>query len=86
MEIKPGAFDKATKQIEATFVHNGVTHTRKVNACLNAKGGYDQQATATRLEEVARGVQHKIEIGVIANPPADAAESAAVQPVPTSQA
>lgn len=69
METTIGALNRTTNKVEVTFSHNGVTHTREVNACLNAKGKYDQDATAKRVEEVAAGVKHKIELGVITNPP-----------------
>ncbi len=71
MEIKPGACDKKAKTIAVTFEHNGVSHTRNVNYCLSAKGSYDAEATAARLEEVALGVQNKIELGVITNEAVD---------------
>jgi hypothetical protein len=63
----------AAGTVSVTFEDAGVTHTRDVNACLNAKGKYDAAATQTRIEDVARGVAVKIASGAIANPPVPAA-------------
>lgn len=52
-----------------TFDHGGVSHTRDVNICLNAKGKYDAAATEARIADVARGVEVKIAAGAITNPP-----------------
>jgi urease beta subunit len=49
------------------FEHKGVTHYREVNACLDEDGAYDEEATAARVVDVARGVAVKIELGVIVN-------------------
>lgn len=64
-----GAFDSATRYVPVTFAYAGVTHTRDVNAALDANGAYDAQATAQRVDAVARGVKVKIDLGVITNPP-----------------
>lgn len=55
-----------------TFEHEGVTHTRDVNICRTAKGKYDAAATATRIADVARGVEVKIAAGAVTNAPAPA--------------
>lgn len=55
--------------INVTFEHEGVTHTRDVNACLTAKGKYDAAATEARINDVAAGVEVKIAAGAITNPP-----------------
>ncbi|MHA6717902.1 hypothetical protein ACX40Y_00495 [Sphingomonas sp. RS6] len=60
-----------------TFEHAGVTHTRDVNICLNAKGKYDAPATEARIEDVARGVAVKIAAGAITNQPAQPDPAAA---------
>ncbi|MBB3346035.1 hypothetical protein [Sphingomonas sp. BK069] len=65
MKISIGAFDAATRTVAVTFEHDGVRHERAVNTCLDAKGGYDATATAARVDEVGRGVEYKIEAGVI---------------------
>ncbi len=67
MKITIGKFDKATNQVAVTFERLGVAFTRPVNAVLTASGAYDKKATATRCEEVARGVAAKIEAGIITN-------------------
>jgi len=69
MKTTIGEFNRATAQVSVIFEHAGVTHTRLVNAVLTTKGKYDEAATAARVEEVARGVEHKITLGVITNPP-----------------
>lgn len=63
MTISP--LDRASATVSVTFVHAGVTFTRPVNACLAADGSHDRKATVIRCEEVARGVQAKIEAGHI---------------------
>ena len=71
MKTTIGKFDAATGTVPATFLQGGVRHQRAVNACLDQQGGYDAKATKARVAEVAAGVAHKIEIGVIGG---DAAE------------
>ena len=65
MKITIGKFDSATGTVPVTFEHEGVTHRRAVNACLTDKGAYDKTATAARVDDVARGVEHKIALGVL---------------------
>lgn len=73
MKTTIGRFDAATRTVAVTFSHNDVAHERQVNACLSADGKYDTKATKLRVEEVARGVEHKIDLGVIGTPPSDQA-------------
>ena len=42
-----------------------VTHTRNVNVVFDKDGKYDDTATKARCVEVANGVEHKINVGVI---------------------
>lgn len=79
MEYLIGKYDPATRSVPVTFEHNGVKHSRSVNACTTQDGAYDKKATAARVVEVATGVQSKIEIGVITNSPAGEA------PEPTAE-
>ena len=60
-------YDVGTRAVSVTFDHEGVSHTRDVNACHDAEGVYDPEATETRVAEVAAGVAVKIEASVIAN-------------------
>lgn len=69
MKTTIGDYNAATGQVSVTFEHANVTHTRGVNAVLTEKGRYDPKATAARVEEVTRGVEHKIGLRVITNPP-----------------
>ena len=69
MDYRIGKYDPQTKSVPVTFKHAGVTHSRSVNACLKVDGSYDQKATKVRVREVADGVETKIEIGAIENPP-----------------
>lgn len=55
--------------VNVTFEHDGITHTRDVNACLTPKGKYDAAATEARIADVAAGVEVKISAGAITNPP-----------------
>lgn len=64
-----GAFDKNKRIVSVTFISGEIVHTRDVNAVVNAIGDYDAAGTEARVAEVARGVAHKIELGVITVPP-----------------
>lgn len=77
MKTTIGTFDLKTGQVTVTFEYGGVTHTRGVNACLTATGKHDVKATKARVAEVANGVAHKIDLGVITNPPPEAADPTA---------
>ena len=57
------------RSVAVDFDHAGVRHSRTVNAVFKADGRYDVDGTAVRVEQVARGVEHKIALGVITNPP-----------------
>jgi hypothetical protein len=65
MKTTIGAYDPDTRTVPVTFVYAGVTHKRPVNAVLDEAGSYDRKATKARVDEVARGVAHKIQIGAI---------------------
>ncbi|WP_277978633.1 hypothetical protein [Sphingomonas phyllosphaerae] len=65
MKIIIGTDEPATRTVAVVFEQDGVRHERPVNACLDAGDGYDAAVTATRVDEVARGVAHKIALGVI---------------------
>lgn len=77
MKITIGKYDAATRSVRVTFEHECVTHERSVNACLTKAGGYDKKATTARVDEVACGVERKIELGVITNPPVEEATAPA---------
>lgn len=69
MTTKIGKFNKSTRTVPVTFISGDIRHERTVNAVLKDDGSYDRAATKARVEEVARGVAHKIGLGVIVNPP-----------------
>lgn len=72
LQFEIGAYDPATRTVEVTFTQGEIVHKRSVNACHDAAGDYDAAATEARVGEVARGVAHKIALGVITNaPPAE---------------
>ena len=72
MKTTIGKFDPKTRTVPVTFTHAAVRPKRAVNACLDDQGAYDAEATRARVADVAQGVAHKIEIGVIgAEPPAE---------------
>jgi hypothetical protein len=59
------------RDVIVTFTSDSpaLTHTRNVNVCYEADGTtYDAAATIVRVEEVAAGVAHKVDVGVIAAP------------------
>ena len=62
-------YDADKRTVSVTFDHEGVSHTRDVNACHDQEGGYYKPTTEARVNEVAAGVAVKIEAGVITNPP-----------------
>jgi len=71
-----GKFDPDTRAVPVTFTSGEIVHKRRVNAVLKDDGSYDKAATKSRVEDVARGVAHKIALGVITNaretpPPSD---------------
>lgn len=76
LTFKIGAFDSATRTVPVTFTSGEIVHKRSVNAVLKDDGSYDKAATKARVEEVALGVAHKIELGVITNPPPEPEASA----------
>lgn len=59
--------------VEVTFTDGTIAHTRSVNAVF-VDGVYDADATENRVGEVARGVEHKIALGVIGIPPSGGPE------------
>lgn len=63
--IEIGSFDAARRAVPVTFTSGPVVHERDVNAVVKDDGSYDRVATKARVEEVARGVGHKIALGVI---------------------
>ena len=78
MKTTTHGYDADKRTVSVTFDHEGVMHTRDVNACHDARGGYDKAATEARVAEVAAGVAVKIEAGVITKPaePEEAASTA----------
>jgi len=65
MKITKGKFDPATRTIPVTFAEGAVRHTRTVNAVVKEDGSLDKDATQGIIDGQARGVAHKIAIGVI---------------------
>jgi hypothetical protein len=68
LKIKIGAYDATTRSVPVTFTSGEIKHLRSVNAVLKDDGGYDKAATKARVDEVARGVAHKIGLGVLTMP------------------
>lgn len=65
MKILKGKFDPETGTIPVTFKEGRVTHTRTINAVLNAEGALDEAATKEIIDAQAQGVAHKIALGLI---------------------
>jgi len=80
LTIKIGAFNTETRSVPVTFTKGEIVHKRDVNAVLKDDGSYDRAATKARVEEVAQGVAHKIDLGVITNPPPAPALPVAIEP------
>ena len=68
LTTKIGAFDAETRTVSVTFTSGDIKHERRVNAVLKDDGTYDRAGTKERVAEVARGVAHKIGLGVITIP------------------
>ena len=79
MQTKIGAYNSATRSVPVTLTSGDIVHKRDVNAVLKEDGTYDRVATKVRVEEVARGVAHKIGLGVIAAPSPDLEPEAPIQ-------
>lgn len=65
-QISKFAADRRT--VSVTFTSGEIVHKRDVNAVVDGQGAYDKAATKTRVEDVARGVAQKIELGIIGVP------------------
>lgn len=60
-----------SKQVEVHFFQAGeLIHTRPVNAVFDG-AVYNADATEDRVEDVARGVIHKLQVGAIQKPSLD---------------
>lgn len=82
LKIKIGAFDANTRSVPVTFTSGDIKHMRSVNAVLTDNGAYDKAAMKARVDEVARGVAHKIGLGVLTVPVVEeAATQAAVSAI-----
>lgn len=65
MKTSVGKFDPESRTVAVTFTHNKVRHRRLINAALDAEGNYDRKATRELIDAQARGVEYKIERGII---------------------
>ncbi len=63
-----GRFAADRRTVPVTFISGDIVHKRDVNAVVDAQGTYDKAATKGRVEDVARGVAQKIELGIIGAP------------------
>ena len=68
LTYKIGTFNAVTRTVPVTFTSGEIEHKRDVNAVLKDDGTYDKAGTKARVEDVARGVAHKIGLGVITVP------------------
>ncbi len=75
LTTKIGTFKTGRRTVPVTFTVGDIVHKRDVNAVIGANGKYDAKATKVRIEEVARGVAEKINIGVIVTPLVDEGEA-----------
>lgn len=66
MKTRIQSYDAETGTVTVHFREGAVTHKRPVNAVHRADGSYDRSATRSRVADVAKGVAHKIALGVIA--------------------
>jgi hypothetical protein len=59
---------EGVRDIKIRFEYKDITHERTVNVCFDEDGNYDEEQTNNRIQEVANGVKHKIDVGVISAP------------------
>jgi len=71
------------KTVDVSFTDGTITHERSVNA-VYADGSYDAEATEIRVGEVAKGVEHKIAVGVIREQE-DVSDPIDPEPVPPTE-
>lgn len=67
MKTTIAPYEADARTVTVTFEQDGIIHTRTVNACFDDAGTYDDAATAERVEDVARGVANKIQLGILKN-------------------
>lgn len=65
MDIKIEKY-KEGNYVSVVFTKGDIVHKRNVNVVFDEKGKYDKDATAERIDDVARGVEYKIQCGLIA--------------------
>lgn len=65
MKTRMGKFDRESGTVKVTFTDGDRRHVRDVNAVLTADGQLDTEAMAERITEVAAGVAHKFEVGLL---------------------
>lgn len=80
MDTQIGGFDPDTKSVPVTFTAGEIVYERRVNACLDEHGGYDAEATATRVAQVAQGVAVKIGLGVVKAAPPETHDEPIAEP------
>ena len=80
MKTTIGAFDAESGTVPVKFEYASVTHRRTVNACLTEAGKYDAKSTKLRVGKVALGVERKIDLGVVTNPPPEPEPELAPEP------
>ena len=69
MKITIGKFDPATGTVPVTFTQGALNHARRINAVRADDGSHDRAATRQRAEEVALGVAHKFNLGLLGTLP-----------------
>lgn len=68
MKTRMGKFDRDAGTVRVSFTDGDRGHVRDVNAVLTAEGEIDAKAMAERIAEVAAGVTHKFEAGLLGGP------------------
>lgn len=58
-------YDAAAAAVRVTFTKGDAVFKREVNAVMNDDGSIDRDATRQRVAEVAAGVAHKMDLGLI---------------------
>ena len=67
VSFDPPENDSSFLTVNVTYSNDEVTFSRSVNAVVT-NGEYDPELTKVRVDEVGRGVENKIRIGLIRNP------------------
>lgn len=65
IKFKITKYDNEAAAVRVTFSKGKRIFKREVNAVMNPDGSINREATRARVAEVATGVAHKMELGLV---------------------